>query len=384
MICFLVLAILAVEGCAGEAGATRSDAEQRWLTAHPSVRLGIHEVPPLVTREEGTGRHVGLGLDYLALIERRLGIRFEQVPFPSWSQLLDAAKNREVDVVITVPRTPERGNYLDFSPPYYVPRSGAQGRDRSGATEGFTPADKYAIGSRNDWPELGRLLAQAMGEVTPADRDALWRRWLSSSGAHPMRSVILRLAGLGLALGLGLWAWSCRHALGGFLRGSIRRNLVLIVILSVLPASVLILVAGLTQRRLQIEAAQNEARLLAAQAARWIGEQTRLTQDSLVRFAGASCLRATNATQVIARANELLQDQRRLDLFLFDDVGAVVGAGRADLIGRVNVALLDFAKSAAKHRHFVVGNSVMSSTWQVWAPITEPGSSNICPTRALS
>lgn len=92
--------------------------EQQWLDAHPEIKIGIRETPPLVmTGEKGEG-YRGLSIDYIERIEKLLGIRFNLVYYPTWQKLIDETKKRNVDIIVTGTITLDRASFLDFSPPY--------------------------------------------------------------------------------------------------------------------------------------------------------------------------------------------------------------------------------------------------------------------------
>ncbi len=61
-----------------------------------------------------------MAVDYLRLIEQKLGVRFEIVQDKSWPEVIEMAKKGEIDVVASIVQTPERLKYFTFSaPPHY-------------------------------------------------------------------------------------------------------------------------------------------------------------------------------------------------------------------------------------------------------------------------
>jgi PAS domain S-box-containing protein len=185
---------LALGGAVGCARRTAADApgppgtellrpeERRWLDAHGAIRVGITEIPPQVLRADGG--YDGLSIDYLRLLERKLGCRFTMVPYGSWSDLLAAARRREVDVVFAAQRTPERDAYLLFSDPYLeLPNMILVRKDRQGGADlrtmdGWTVAvsEGSAVHEhlRREYPrlelrplrdELAGLMRLSLGEV---------------------------------------------------------------------------------------------------------------------------------------------------------------------------------------------------------------------------
>jgi len=95
-------------------GLVLTDEERAWLAAHPVLRLGSDTAwAPIDFIEDG--RHRGIAADYLELIADRLGVRFELVPNLTWTQVLDAAWHRELDVVSAVTPNEKRDQYLIYS-----------------------------------------------------------------------------------------------------------------------------------------------------------------------------------------------------------------------------------------------------------------------------
>jgi len=110
----------------GRQAATTSTAgftseELTWLAEHPRVKLGVDPAwPPLDFIE--AGEHKGVAADVLKLLSTRLGITFELVPNLTWTEVLDGARQRTIDVISFGTKTPQRSEYLLFSKPVeYVP-----------------------------------------------------------------------------------------------------------------------------------------------------------------------------------------------------------------------------------------------------------------------
>lgn len=92
--------------------------EKAWLKAHPVIRLAPDPDFPPTEFLDANGDYRGLAADYVALVQKRLGIRFRIVKPGSWAEVLKKARQREVDVLAAVTKTPERCEYLLFSKPY--------------------------------------------------------------------------------------------------------------------------------------------------------------------------------------------------------------------------------------------------------------------------
>lgn len=95
-----------------------TEAEQAWLSEHPVVRVGVDSAYAPIEFRRGQGGHVGLSIDYLNLIGERLNITFEPVERRNWTQLIELARRREIDMFASMAATPFRRHFLSFTDPY--------------------------------------------------------------------------------------------------------------------------------------------------------------------------------------------------------------------------------------------------------------------------
>jgi len=59
------------------------------------------------------------------------------VPTENWEQVLEKARTKEIDVVSALTRTDERGEYLEFSEPFFRAPQSIFTRDDSGEIDGL-------------------------------------------------------------------------------------------------------------------------------------------------------------------------------------------------------------------------------------------------------
>lgn len=59
-----------------------------------------------------------MSADYMRLLYKKLGVRFEIVKDKSWAEVLNMAKRGELDMLTSIVKTPERSRYLTFTAPY--------------------------------------------------------------------------------------------------------------------------------------------------------------------------------------------------------------------------------------------------------------------------
>ena len=90
-------------------------AEHKWLNAHPVIRLGVDPSYAPYSEIDANGHLVGEVADYISIISRQLGIRFQISNPKQWAGILDAVKQHKIDVVATVVALPERKKYLSFT-----------------------------------------------------------------------------------------------------------------------------------------------------------------------------------------------------------------------------------------------------------------------------
>jgi PAS domain S-box-containing protein len=157
--------------------------ERQWLSRNNGrIKIGITVIPPQILRDDGA--YKGLAIDYIRLMERKLGCRFELVPYATWNEVILAAKERRIDMIFAAQRTPERLVYLLFTKPYLeLPNMILVRKDRQGgatlkemkgwsvaASEGsavheYLEKEFGYLDLRPVHDELSGLMKVSMGEV---------------------------------------------------------------------------------------------------------------------------------------------------------------------------------------------------------------------------
>ena len=92
--------------------------EKAWLQAHPEIRIAPD--PDFAPFEwlSDDGSYKGMVAEYVQLIQQRLGIKFKVIRAGKWSQVMDMARAREVDVLPALARSPQREEYFLFTEPH--------------------------------------------------------------------------------------------------------------------------------------------------------------------------------------------------------------------------------------------------------------------------
>ena len=102
VLCWLLTAILLyAQACTGaeaqpvdSLSISLTPQERDWLSAHPVIRLAPDPDFPPVEFFDQEGTYRGITADFVALIERSLGLRFSIVRLPNWDAILAADKNK--------------------------------------------------------------------------------------------------------------------------------------------------------------------------------------------------------------------------------------------------------------------------------------------------
>ncbi len=97
-----------------------SDEERAWLAKHKTIRLGVDPSFPPFDFIDKNGNHAGMGADYMTLVAERLGVSVKPVPNLSWSQVLEGARRKEIDLLPVAGASEDRRSYLDFTDPYIL------------------------------------------------------------------------------------------------------------------------------------------------------------------------------------------------------------------------------------------------------------------------
>jgi len=91
--------------------------ERAWLNAHPVIRFAPDPDFPPTEFFDANGRYSGITADYLTLIEKKLGIRFQIIRLRSWDEVISRAGSGRIDIFAAT-KTPQRSRYALFTSPY--------------------------------------------------------------------------------------------------------------------------------------------------------------------------------------------------------------------------------------------------------------------------
>jgi two-component system, NarL family, sensor histidine kinase EvgS len=90
--------------------------ERAFIAALPEIRVGLPTPPTEPYESIGPdGEVTGIHAQMLVALARTFGLRLKPVVLPSWSLTLQAAKERKIDMILTLSVTAERMEYLAFT-----------------------------------------------------------------------------------------------------------------------------------------------------------------------------------------------------------------------------------------------------------------------------
>lgn len=95
-----------------------TEKEKTFLVSHPVIIMGIDRDFQPYEWIDSKGNYVGLTADYIALVEKYLGIKIKVIKDKSWAEVLKMAKKGEVDIISDAVKTPQRQKYLNFTKPF--------------------------------------------------------------------------------------------------------------------------------------------------------------------------------------------------------------------------------------------------------------------------
>ncbi len=92
--------------------------EKVWLKTHQTINVAGPEAFPPFCFKDNKNKEKGISLDYLHVILKSLGLKMNiHINLP-WTQVLNMAKEKKIDLIACVAKTEDRMAYLSFSEPY--------------------------------------------------------------------------------------------------------------------------------------------------------------------------------------------------------------------------------------------------------------------------
>lgn len=104
---------------AGKVNIKLTDAEKEWLRQHQRIQVGIMDAWPPLNYLDRNKTPQGIGVDYLAALNKRLGGALVPVPAP-FKANYDRVLSRQLDAVMDITQRPDREALFNFTRPYIV------------------------------------------------------------------------------------------------------------------------------------------------------------------------------------------------------------------------------------------------------------------------
>ncbi|OOZ38163.1 transporter substrate-binding domain-containing protein [Solemya elarraichensis gill symbiont] len=91
--------------------------ESTWLEANRVIRVaGDINWPPFNIAKDGIPK--GYSIDYMGMLAKKTVLKIDDVTGPNWNEFLEMMKEGSLDVMLDIVETPERQEYLLFTPAY--------------------------------------------------------------------------------------------------------------------------------------------------------------------------------------------------------------------------------------------------------------------------
>lgn len=91
--------------------------ELSWIKNNPKIKVGVDANWPPFDYIDITGQHQGVSSEYLNLITKYTGLRFD-IYSDAWINVLDKIQKKELDLLACAAKTSQRESYLNFTDSY--------------------------------------------------------------------------------------------------------------------------------------------------------------------------------------------------------------------------------------------------------------------------
>lgn len=95
-----------------------NSSEKQFLLDNPVLRLSPDPDFLPIEAVNSDGQYIGMAADYMALIEKKAGIQFKVVTYPSWKEVYADAQVGNVDVLAAITPSEKRKEFLNFATPH--------------------------------------------------------------------------------------------------------------------------------------------------------------------------------------------------------------------------------------------------------------------------
>jgi two-component system sensor histidine kinase EvgS len=95
-----------------------TDDERRWLIENPEVNYSSDPNFPPIEFHNGKEHHSGMSKDFIVLLGKKMGIRFNLIETKSWTEAMEIGQKRKIDMWSAAAPTSSRLEYMNFTKPY--------------------------------------------------------------------------------------------------------------------------------------------------------------------------------------------------------------------------------------------------------------------------
>jgi diguanylate cyclase (GGDEF)-like protein len=95
-----------------------SEFEKNWLAQHSEIKLGIDPNWAPIEFFDNKQGYQGITADYIERLSQQLNVSMLAINVSNWAQVLEKARQKEIDMIPALVPSAERAKYLNFTEPY--------------------------------------------------------------------------------------------------------------------------------------------------------------------------------------------------------------------------------------------------------------------------
>jgi len=118
LILLIIGLVLFASSCNSKKQNILTPKERAWLHAHPNIKIAVSSTFPPFQFTDENNKSVGVSVDILNLLEKKINYQFEKIYFTNWKEILNAGKTKKVDVILEIQETTDRKTYFHFTKPF--------------------------------------------------------------------------------------------------------------------------------------------------------------------------------------------------------------------------------------------------------------------------
>ncbi len=130
-----------------------TEEEHAWLEEHPNISIAHNLNFPPIEWKNDKGEYNGLAVDYIHLIEKKIGIQFKRVEYQNWSKVLKAFKKGNIDVLSAIAENEHSKQYFNFTK-YHIEIRGVVVSEKEYKSIDELSGKKIGVVNDNFWDEL--------------------------------------------------------------------------------------------------------------------------------------------------------------------------------------------------------------------------------------